>query len=54
MEDKWQEIMKRYLALSDMGVHTEAPMSGHYIHLTDYPLVKKTVYEMTSVSHNEA
>lgn len=43
VEYLWQEIMKRYLALSSNSEHIIAPNSGHYIHLTDFEILKNTI-----------
>lgn len=43
IEDIWQDIMKRYLGLSSETEHIIAPNSGHYIHLTDFEVLKSTV-----------
>lgn len=39
----WQDIMKRYLSISLDSEHITAPNSGHYIHLTDYEIVKNAI-----------
>ncbi len=43
IEDLWQDIMKRYLDLSSETEHIIAPNSGHYIHLTDFKVLKNTI-----------
>jgi pimeloyl-ACP methyl ester carboxylesterase len=43
IESIWQDIMKRYLALSSETEHITAPNSGHYIHLTDFEVLKNAV-----------
>ncbi len=39
----WQNLMKRYLSLSDDSEHIIAPNSGHYIHLTDLEVLMNTI-----------
>lgn len=46
IETIWQSIMKGCLALSADSEHITAPNSGHYIHLTDYELVKATLLDL--------
>ncbi len=43
IEFLWQDIMKRYLFLSTNAEHITAPNSGHFIHLTDFEVLKSTV-----------
>jgi pimeloyl-ACP methyl ester carboxylesterase len=43
VEDLWQDIMKRYLSISHNTSHITAPNSGHFIHLTDYEILKSAV-----------
>jgi hypothetical protein len=43
IEDIWQDLMKRYLNLSSETEHIKAPNSGHYIHLTDFEVLKNTI-----------
>ena len=43
IESIWQDLMKRYLSLSDDPEHITAPNSGHYIHLTDLEVLLKVV-----------
>lgn len=43
VEFLWQEIMKRCLLLSRHTEHITAPNSGHYIQLTDYDLIRKSI-----------
>ena len=43
IESIWQDLMKRYLSLSDDSEHITAPNSGHYIHLTDLEVLLKVV-----------
>lgn len=43
IEDLWQEIMKRYLVISNDTEHVTATNSGHFIHLTDIELLKSLV-----------
>lgn len=43
VEYLWQDIMKKYLALSSDAEHMIAPNSGHYIHLTDFEVLKNTI-----------
>lgn len=49
MERKWQEIMKRYLCLSSSSQHWLCPASGHFMHLTDYELVKRVILAVAGV-----
>lgn len=42
-EQIWQEVMKRYLTLSDHAEHITAEQSGHYIHLTDLDLFMRMI-----------
>lgn len=53
IEDIWQEIMKRYLCLSNNATHQIAPNSGHYIHLTDTEVVKKAVENLYALNKAE-
>ena len=46
IEDKWQEIMRRYMHFSKRARLVEAPQSGHFIHLTDYALLKETIMKI--------
>lgn len=39
IESLWQDIMKRYLALSSNTEHITSPNSGHFIHLTDFEIL---------------
>ncbi len=43
IEGIWQEIMKKMLGLSHDARHITAENSGHYIHLTDFNTVYKTL-----------
>jgi pimeloyl-ACP methyl ester carboxylesterase len=43
IEYLWQDIMKRYLSLSGDAEHIIAPNSGHFIHLTDFDVLRDTV-----------
>jgi Predicted hydrolases or acyltransferases (alpha/beta hydrolase superfamily) len=43
IEFLWQEIMKRYLSLSSNTRHITATNSGHYIHLTDYEILRNSI-----------
>ena len=43
IESLWQDIMKRYLSLSSNAEHIIATNSGHYIHLTDFEILKKSI-----------
>lgn len=43
VEYLWQDIMKKYLALSSDAEHIIAPNSGHYIHLTDFEVLKNAI-----------
>ncbi|MEQ8156266.1 MAG: alpha/beta hydrolase [Clostridiaceae bacterium] len=43
VENLWQDIMKRYLHLSSNTEHITSPNSGHFIHLTDFEVLKNTV-----------
>jgi len=43
IEGIWQDIIKRYLDLSSETEHIIAPNSGHYIHLTDFEVLKNTI-----------
>lgn len=43
IEYLWQDIMKRYLGLSGEIEYIEAPNSGHYIHLTDFEILKNAI-----------
>lgn len=43
VEYLWQDIMKRYLALSSNSEYIIAPNSGHYIHLTDFGILENTI-----------
>ncbi len=43
IEYLWQDIMKNYLTLSSCTEHITATNSGHYIHLTDFNLLKNTI-----------
>ncbi|MEA4889900.1 MAG: alpha/beta hydrolase [Clostridiaceae bacterium] len=43
IEFLWQEIMKRCLSLSSHTKHIIAPNSGHYIQLTDYKILRKSI-----------
>jgi pimeloyl-ACP methyl ester carboxylesterase len=47
VEHLWQDIMKKYLALSSNTQHIIAPNSGHYIHLTDFEVLKSTIDSLT-------
>jgi pimeloyl-ACP methyl ester carboxylesterase len=46
IENKWQEIMLKYIGLSKNSKALIAPNSGHFIHLTDYNIVKKAIFEI--------
>jgi len=46
IEDLWQDIMKRYLSLSNNTEHIIAPNSGHFIHLTDFDVLEKAIDDM--------
>ena len=46
IEDKWQEIMRRYMHISQRTKFVEAGQSGHYIHLTDYAILKETILKI--------
>lgn len=43
IENLWQDIMKKLIKLSDRAEHIIAPNSGHYIHLTDYEVLKGAI-----------
>ncbi len=43
IEYLWQDIMKKYLALSTNSEHITAPNSGHYIHLTDFEVLESVI-----------
>ena len=43
VESMWQDLMKRYLSLSSNTEHVIAPKSGHFIHLTDFEVLKNTI-----------
>lgn len=43
IENTWQAIMKKFLSLSSDTEHIRAQNSGHYIHLTDFELLKATI-----------
>lgn len=40
IEHLWQDIMIKYLSLSSNAKHIIAPNSGHFIHLTDFEVLK--------------
>jgi pimeloyl-ACP methyl ester carboxylesterase len=42
VEALWQNIMAKFLRLSQCSEHISAPNSGHYIHLTDQELLLST------------
>ena len=42
VENLWQNIMKKYMRLSQRSEYITAPNSGHYIHLTDEELLYRT------------
>ena len=46
VETIWQEVMRKLLALSKCSIHTVAPNSGHFIHLTDEAFVMDTVLKL--------
>jgi pimeloyl-ACP methyl ester carboxylesterase len=46
IEAKWQELMRRYTGLSREARLVEATSSGHYIHLTDYPLLREILINL--------
>ena len=43
IEQIWQDIMKKYLDLSELSRHLQAQNSSHYIHLTDADLICQTL-----------
>ena len=43
VEDLWQELMKDYLSFSTQSYLLVSNNSGHYIHLSDFELVKKAI-----------
>ena len=43
IEQIWQDIMKKYLDLSELSRHLRAQNSSHYIHLTDADLICQTL-----------
>lgn len=43
VEDLWQELMKDYLSFSTQSYLLISNNSGHYIHLSDFELVKKAI-----------
>jgi hypothetical protein len=43
IEFLWQDIMKRCLSLSSNTKHIMAPNSGHYIHLTDFEILRNSI-----------
>lgn len=43
IEQIWQDIMRKYLDLSELSRHLRATNSSHYIHLTDADLICETL-----------
>lgn len=43
VEDLWQKLMKDYLSFSTQSYLLVSNNSGHYIHLSDFELVKKAI-----------
>jgi pimeloyl-ACP methyl ester carboxylesterase len=46
IENKWQEIILKYMSLSSNTTSINAPNSGHFIHLTDYNVLKDAIYNL--------
>ena len=42
-EDLWQELMRDYLSFSTQSYLLVSNNNGHYIHLSDFELVKKAI-----------
>ncbi len=49
VEYLWQDIMKRYLVLSSDAEHIIAPNSGHFIHLTDFEVMKNAINSLIKI-----
>lgn len=49
VENVWQELMKRFLSLSNLSSFLTAENSGHYIHLTDTDLLIQTLISLTEI-----
>ncbi len=47
IESVWQDIMKMTLHLSDNAQHVIAPKSGHFIHLTDFDVMRDSLQSIT-------
>ncbi len=43
VESLWQDIMKRCLSVSSNTKYVMAPNSGHYIHLTDFEILRNSI-----------
>jgi hypothetical protein len=43
VEELWQSLMQGYLTFSEQSVLLRASNSGHYIHLTDFEVIKQAL-----------
>jgi hypothetical protein len=43
VEELWQSLMQEYLTFSDQSILLRANNSGHYIHLTDFEVIKQAL-----------
>ena len=42
-EELWQSLMQEYLTFSEQSILLRANNSGHYIHLTDFEVLRKAL-----------
>jgi hypothetical protein len=46
VENVWQDLMREYLTLSSKSKYVQAKNSGHYIHLTEFPVLEQALAEV--------
>ncbi|HEX3028758.1 MAG TPA: alpha/beta hydrolase [Clostridia bacterium] len=49
VETIWQRVMKEYLDFSSLSEWIQAERSSHYIHLTEFELIKKAILKLKGV-----